>query len=184
MFDEVFGISDVSVKFDGKLVSVGDETISLEDIAAVFMRNPDRKNKEGFLILSELPHQDQSSLEKEIIVPFIEKDYRNVEKLFYKLNKPVHQGYTNKELRRSGVRRAFSQFRQEVNNVTAKKCPSCKSTNIQFVENKRKGFSIGKAVGGSLLAGSTGSLAGFAGKKGKKSTWHCMDCGHAFALKS
>lgn len=60
------------------------------------------------------------------------------------------------------------------------KCPKCKSTNLNFVGNDKKSFSVGKAIGGSLLAGSVGSVAGFAGKKGKKNHWHCQNCGKTF----
>ena len=44
------------------------------------------------------------------------------------------------------------------------KCSKCKSTNIQVMGNNRKGFSVGKALGGALLTGGIGTLAGFAGK--------------------
>ena len=47
------------------------------------------------------------------------------------------------------------------------------------MQNNRKGFSIGKAVGGAILTGGIGTLAGFAGKKGKNE-WHCSDCGRTF----
>jgi hypothetical protein len=60
-------------------------------------------------------------------------------------------------------------------------CPICGSTNIQFLGNKRKSFSVGKAVGGAVLTGGIGVLAGFAGKKGKDQ-WLCMDHGHRFTL--
>lgn len=59
-------------------------------------------------------------------------------------------------------------------------CPRCKQTNVTFMENDKKGFSVGKAVGGSLLAGRVGLLAGFAGKKGKKNKFHCNNCGYTF----
>jgi len=58
-------------------------------------------------------------------------------------------------------------------------CPKCKSTNVAFMENKRKKFSVGKAIGGSLLVPG-GALAGFIGKKGKKNHWHCNNCGKTF----
>ena len=48
------------------------------------------------------------------------------------------------------------------------------------MQNDRKGFSFGKAAGGVLLTGGVGSLAGFAGKKGKYDIWHCKDCGKRF----
>lgn len=59
------------------------------------------------------------------------------------------------------------------------KCKYCRSTNVAFMQNNRKGFSIGKAVGGAILTGGIGTLAGFAGKKGKNE-WHCNDCGRIF----
>ena len=62
------------------------------------------------------------------------------------------------------------------------KCPKCKSTNIQVLGNDRKGFSIGKAVGGALLTGGIGTLAGFAGKKGKYEVV-CLQCGHRWKVK-
>lgn len=60
------------------------------------------------------------------------------------------------------------------------KCPRCQSFNVNHAGNKRKGFSVGKAVGGSMLAGGIGGLAGFAGKQGKKDNWVCADCGRKF----
>ncbi|WP_455146139.1 hypothetical protein [Streptococcus constellatus] len=65
---------------------------------------------------------------------------------------------------------------------TAIKCPHCKSRNVQFMQQDKKGFSVGKAVGGAVLTGGIGALAGFAGKKGKKQ-WHCLDCGNIFETK-
>lgn len=61
-------------------------------------------------------------------------------------------------------------------------CPKCGSSNLQVLGNKKKGFSVGKAVGGALLAGGIGTLAGFAGKKGKYEVF-CMDCGHRWKTK-
>lgn len=65
---------------------------------------------------------------------------------------------------------------------TAPCCPKCKSTNIQVMGNDRKAFSLGKAVAGTVLAGGVGSLAGFAGKKGKYDVL-CMECGNRFQMK-
>ena len=63
------------------------------------------------------------------------------------------------------------------------KCPRCGSKNIQLAGQHRKGFSVGKAVGGAALTGGIGALAGFAGKKTKKSDWVCLDCGRSFTIK-
>lgn len=62
------------------------------------------------------------------------------------------------------------------------KCPKCKSTNVQFMQQGKKAFSIGKAVGGAVLTGGIGTLAGFAGKKGKKQ-WFCQNCNNTFETK-
>lgn len=61
-------------------------------------------------------------------------------------------------------------------------CPHCKGTNLQVMGNDRKAFSVGKAVGGAVLTGGIGTLAGFAGKKGKYEML-CIDCGQRFKVK-
>ncbi len=63
------------------------------------------------------------------------------------------------------------------------KCPRCNSTNIQPVGKHKRGFSVGKAVGGAVLTGGVGTLAGFAGKQTGKSDWVCLDCGKSFTIK-
>ena len=60
-------------------------------------------------------------------------------------------------------------------------CIHCRSSNIQFMQNNRKSFSVGKAVGGAALTGGIGTLAGFAGKKGKDQ-WFCQDCNTVFEI--
>lgn len=60
------------------------------------------------------------------------------------------------------------------------KCPKCSGTHIQYMGNNKKGFSVGKAVGGTFLVGGIGSLAGFVGKKGKNQ-FLCSDCGYTWA---
>lgn len=69
----------------------------------------------------------------------------------------------------------------------APRCPKCKSTNVQAVGQHKKGFSVGKAVVGTVLTGGLGAvgvLAGFAGKKTKKIDMICMDCGKQFKFKA
>lgn len=60
------------------------------------------------------------------------------------------------------------------------RCPKCKSMNCVFLQNNRKGFSIGKAIVGGALTNGIGILAGFVGKKGKNE-WHCQQCGTVFS---
>lgn len=63
------------------------------------------------------------------------------------------------------------------------KCPHCGSDKIQPIGVHKKGFSVGKAVGGAVLTGGVGALAGFAGKKTKKTDWICLNCGKSFTMK-
>lgn len=60
------------------------------------------------------------------------------------------------------------------------KCPRCKSIDVQHIANQRKDFSVKKAIGGSVLFGNVGGLAGFAGKEGKRDEWLCRNCGRGF----
>ena len=62
------------------------------------------------------------------------------------------------------------------------KCPYCRSTDVQFMQQDKKAFSVGKAAAGAALTGGVGLLAGFAGKKGKNN-WFCTNCGRTFQTK-
>lgn len=59
-------------------------------------------------------------------------------------------------------------------------CPNCNGTDLENLGNNKKSFSVGKAIGGAALTGGIGTLAGFAGKKGKTDKWHCKKCGNVF----
>lgn len=61
-------------------------------------------------------------------------------------------------------------------------CPRCLSSNIQALGENRKSFSVGKAIGGVVLTGGIGALAGFVGKK-KGYDVICSDCGNRFQIK-
>ena len=52
-------------------------------------------------------------------------------------------------------------------------CPNCGSEQITA---DKKGFGLGKAVGGALLAGPVGLLGGFLGSK--KVIVTCLKCGN------
>ena len=70
--------------------------------------------------------------------------------------------------------------KHQLKNRNKIKCPKCRSTNVQPLGVHKKGFSVGKAVGGTILVGGVGSLAGFAGKSSKKTDFVCMNCGKQF----
>lgn len=76
---------------------------------------------------------------------------------------------------------AQTPVKKENKNII--KCPTCQSRDVQFMQNNKKGFSIRKAVGGAALTGGIGTLAGFAGKKGKNQ-WFCTNCHTTFETKN
>lgn len=82
----------------------------------------------------------------------------------------------------------FQRYQQEQREIklaavrNVPHCPNCLSTQIQPLAQHRKGFSVGKAVGGAVLTGGIGTLAGFAGKNTKKVDWVCLKCGNSFTM--
>lgn len=74
------------------------------------------------------------------------------------------------------------EFSENASSSAGMSCPSCNSSNVSFMQNKKKSFSVGKAIGGAVLTGGIGAVAGFAGKKGKNE-WHCQNCGKIFETK-
>ena len=61
-------------------------------------------------------------------------------------------------------------------------CPKCHSVDVVLMGQDRKGFSVGKMVGGAILTGGIGAMAGFIGKKGKYQ-FYCQNCGERFSHK-
>lgn len=61
-------------------------------------------------------------------------------------------------------------------------CPNCGATQIVIMGKQEKNFSIGKALGGAILTGGIGTLAGFTGKKGKYDCY-CQSCGERFRVR-
>ena len=54
------------------------------------------------------------------------------------------------------------------------RCAACGSPNV-MIDTKEEGYSLSKAVVGTMLIGSIGALAGINGKT--KNYYHCPDCG-------
>lgn len=80
----------------------------------------------------------------------------------------------NKTMLRSvGIRK------KEKNNV---RCPKCGSLNVAPIGESKKGFSVGKAIGGGVLTGGLGTMAGFIGKK-RGNNFYCQDCGNIYTVK-
>ena len=115
-------------------------------------------------------------------------------RLFWEIKHPMtkeqkEQSIIERAKAKEEFRQAKEEFRQakeelgdSLRQARAVKCPHCKSTDVEFMVQQRKSFSIGKAAAGTIMTGGVGALAGFAGKKGKKE-WHCKNCGAVFATK-
>nr|DAV85241.1 MAG TPA: DNA-directed RNA polymerase II subunit [Caudoviricetes sp.] len=97
-----------------------------------------------------------------------------------KTETPEKKKARQKELEAFKQRKEQKKQAQTVSNIIT--CPNCNSKNVSFLQQDKKAFSVGKAVGGAVLTGGIGALAGFAGKKGNKQ-WHCKNCGNFFETK-
>lgn len=76
-------------------------------------------------------------------------------------------------LRSAGIKK------REKNNV---RCPKCDNLNVAPIGESKKGFSVGKAIGGGVLTGGLGTMAGFIGKK-RGNNFYCQDCGNIYTVK-
>lgn len=108
-------------------------------------------------------------------------------RLFWEIKHPMTKEQKEQSIiERAKAKEEFRQAKEELGDslrqARAVKCPHCKSTDVEFMVQQRKSFSIGKAAAGTIMTGGVGALAGFAGKKGKKE-WHCKNCGAVFATK-
>lgn len=99
-----------------------------------------------------------------------------------RLEKATEKKEQKEEMKRLAAERE-TQDRKVGLFHTGVHCPKCRSLNVQFMQNNRKGFSVGKAAGGAILTGGIGALVGFTGKKGKKNQWYCNNCGRTFTSK-
>ncbi len=79
-------------------------------------------------------------------------------------------GIDNMEIEIStSISSGFDQRQQKIH------CPKCISDQIT---DNPKGFSVGKAIGGAVLTGGIGILAGF--HKSSDTVITCLNCGHKF----
>ncbi|KRL93916.1 hypothetical protein [Limosilactobacillus equigenerosi] len=103
---------------------------------------------------------------------------QSISKLVKALSKMPSSLFTSKIDENGNVKETATQE----NGLELPKCPFCGSTDLQIMGIDRKGFSVGKAVGGAVLTGGIGLLAGFAGKKTGKTDYYCNDCHNQCAL--
>lgn len=97
------------------------------------------------------------------------------------ISNEVHQSNSvvNSEKKKIDTEKAKSAI-ATLNYLGGIHCPRCFSKDVQVIGQHKKGFSFGKAIAGTALAGGIGSLAGFAGKKTKKVDMICLKCGKKF----
>ena len=62
-------------------------------------------------------------------------------------------------------------------------CPTCHSVDVDMMDDNRKGFSLKKAVVGTIIFLPAGGFAGFAGGKRNKKIFRCRNCGQLFKFK-
>ena len=102
----------------------------------------------------------------------------------------------NKLLNTDKARKHFvpADLKREINQMTSNAileainrentgrlfCPYCGSSNVQPLGQHHKNFSAGKAIGGAVLTGGVGAVAGFLGKNTNQTDFVCMDCGKQF----
>lgn len=89
---------------------------------------------------------------------------------------------SNASEERDKAKKARKKERKIEKSASKFKCPKCGSQEIQSLGVHKKGFSVGKAVVGGALTGGIGTVAGFAGKKTKKTDFVCMHCGKQFKM--
>lgn len=165
---------DGVVTIKGKLTK--DTDCQAQDIETLFYKEPTRYEN-GYMYLSlngQLPRD--VILEKRTLV-LTRKQEQSAQEFIALLESHNDELTVQRTLK--GLTERNTPPKKDKHAV---KCPKCKSINVVFMDNKRKGFSVGKAVAGGALTGGVGTLAGFAGKKGKD-RWHCQDCGHTFEKK-
>ena len=174
-FVEKFGKDEKEVTFDGQKLTIDGNIVDFDEVVAVYAKDA-TLTKQGFVKFSEYVSQDIFSKKDLWTFQFKRNETLKVEKILSKLDVDIAEGRYRSQV----VSESFSTFATEIKAINGVHCPACSSTNVEFMQNDRKGFSVGKAAGGVLLTGGVGSLAGFAGKKGKYDIWHCKDCGKRF----
>ena len=129
-----------------------------------------------FKALSKANNKRKQMAEEKARIPKEVLQKKKEEKARIKAEKKAHAQAVIQQLQKAKQDRMQAKM----------KCPRCGSRNIQLAGKHRKGFSVVKAVGGTVLTspiGGIGALAGFTGKQTKKSDWVCLDCGKSFTIK-
>lgn len=173
MFEEKFGIlPKKKVTFDGHSITINKEAIPIHKVKTIYRRPYNFSANETGTLYFSMDGEDLTSfnpLNKQLI-QFSKKQEVKINELINQLDIDV--------IEKPNFSSTLSSIPATKKNVV--KCPNCKGTDLENLGNNKKSFSVGKAIGGAALTGGIGTLAGFAGKKGKSDKWHCKSCGQLF----
>lgn len=172
MFVGKFGtVLKKTVEFDGSILKIGKFQMDKKEIACIYFR-PFTLASWGSVYFSyEGEDCNIDSVTTKNMFNFTKKQTNDVLELLNLLNLEVIEKPNG-----------FNELsKKSKSNVLV--CPNCKSSDVDFMQNNKKNFSVGKATAGAVLTGGVGALAGFAGKKGKNQ-WHCKNCGNIFETKN
>lgn len=113
-----------------------------------------------------------------------------------KLDVPYNESLEDKLAEIRSEKRDLSEKKQAERELKQQEshqlhCKYCGSTNLQLAGDNKKKFSAGKSVAGASVLGiATGGLgfivgagAGFAGKKGRKNVFVCLNCGKVTEMR-
>ncbi|MFC6464989.1 hypothetical protein ACFP65_08405 [Marinilactibacillus sp. GCM10026970] len=185
MFSEKLGFfPKTMVEFDGKRITLGkNNVIDNYELDIIYVFKPSAIEN-GYVYFSKTGDQPSSSIH---IVQrgffYTKKQQDLVNTLIDSMEELEVEFKPGNSLKSKTQTVKTSTQKQPKANKNAIRCTSCKSTNVEFMKNNKKNFSVGKAAAGAILTGGIGTIAGFAGKDGKKNTWHCRDCGQTFVSK-
>lgn len=179
MFDEKFGfIPKKRVKYNGDKISIGSYVLPEFKIHCIYIRPFDfQKNELGSVYLS-ISGEDYNSndLFAKNVFKYTKKQTAKVWELLKLLNVEIIE----KENRTDKHEKTITIKREKQQSIII--CSHCGSKDVQFMQNNRKNFSVGKAAVGVALTGGVGTLAGFAGKKGDNE-FFCTSCNKKFTHK-
>lgn len=186
MFEEKFGaMLKKTVKVEDGVLSLGKKVqFDIDEIQAIYITEP-TFSANGTVYISQDGQINKDILEfQKCSFNYIKKQADALSELVEIIDAPVLEGISSVDVSKDAFKEMKTESVARKQEKNALKCPKCGSHEIQFVGNKRKGFSVGKAVGGAVLTGGIGTLAGFAGGKGKKNEFVCMNCGKTFIKKA
>lgn len=180
MFKEKFGLTPKKVvTFDGNTIKIGKYSLKIEDINCIYVRPFNMMKNEWGSVYFSLEGEDYKveDVFKKNVFKYTKKQTSKVQELLSLLDVEIIEKDNDlNETRASELKEAKRQKNAII-------CPHCKSTDVQFMQNNRKSFSVGKAAAGAALTGGIGTLAGFAGKKGKNQ-FFCNNCNQVFERKA